>query len=94
MAVKLQPEYSGNPGNNKYKGIMAKQLASFIPCFTLSGILLPFSGNILQKSVNYFEGCMRDAGMTCCFLSDGVTNPVQLKSFSCKLHTLNSSHKI
>jgi len=34
------------------------------------------------------------AGMTCYFLSDGVTNPVQLKNFSCKLHTLNSSHKI
>jgi|SaaInl8_200m_RNA_FD_contig_111_140822_length_758_multi_5_in_0_out_0_1 hypothetical protein len=54
MAGKLQPEYSGNPGNNKDKGIMAKQLASFISRFTLSG-------NILQKSVNYFESCMKDA---------------------------------
>jgi len=42
MAGKLQPEYSGNPGNNKYKGIMAKQLASFISAkkyFTLFSAL-------------------------------------------------------
>jgi hypothetical protein len=37
MAGKLQPKYSGNPGNNKYKGIMAKQFY---------GIFFKFYGKI------------------------------------------------
>ena len=37
MAVKLQPEYSGNPGNNKYKGIMAKQFYVYILANTRNG---------------------------------------------------------
>jgi hypothetical protein len=32
MAGKLQPEYSGNPGNNKYKGIMDSIISSLYPC--------------------------------------------------------------
>ena len=49
-------------------------MASLISRFTLSGILLPFSGNILQKSVNYFEGCMKDADNYMTTLPQQVTS--------------------
>ena len=56
MAGKLQPEYSGNPGNNKYKGIMAKQFYVYILANTRNGTIytgmtsnLSFRFNILKN---------------------------------------------
>jgi hypothetical protein len=40
MAGKLQPKYSGNPGNNKYKGIMAKQFYVYILANTRNGTVV------------------------------------------------------
>jgi predicted GIY-YIG superfamily endonuclease len=56
MAVKLQPEYSGNPWNNKYKEIMAKQFYVYILANTRNGTIytgmtsnLSFRFNILKN---------------------------------------------
>jgi len=57
----VMPRESGHPVSDKYCFREIKSLASFISCFILSGIPLSFSGNILQKLVKYFEGCIKDA---------------------------------
>jgi hypothetical protein len=56
MAVKLQPEYSGNPGNNKYKGIMAKQFYVYILANTRNGTVV-YWYYLKFSSVGWVERC-------------------------------------
>ena len=49
--------------------------------------------NQTQKGINVDFPANEQVGILNALL-DGVCNPVQQKNFSCKLHTLNSSHKM
>jgi hypothetical protein len=55
MAGKLQPEYSGNPGNNKYKGIMDKQRNPTIKHRSTQPTLLGIKMNQKSEILNYVQ---------------------------------------